>query len=116
MLYSTLTRTTNFGDPVVACSGGAATDIRNSLIVNESNMAGEELDCDANVVTSVLEASTSPTDWMSGFDSGNYELTSPDIAWLTAATWMAGDPPTDIDGTPRPTVDGTEDVAGAHIP
>jgi hypothetical protein len=34
----------------------------------------------------------------------------------TGATWMTGDPTADIDGDPRPSTDGSPDVAGADIP
>jgi hypothetical protein len=34
----------------------------------------------------------------------------------TAAIWQTGDPTTDIDGDPRPSTDGSPDIAGADIP
>jgi len=32
------------------------------------------------------------------------------------AAWMPGDPPTDLDGTMRPTTEGAPDYAGADRP
>jgi hypothetical protein len=32
------------------------------------------------------------------------------------AQWITGDPPTDLDDTLRPSIDGTADHAGAHKP
>ena len=80
-------------------------------------MDNNEVCGSAGVTTSVEVTDLDPAMmWMSGFDTGDYELTSADMAWLSAATWLDGDPATDINGTLRPDQDGAMDVVGAHIP
>jgi hypothetical protein len=55
--------------------------------------------------------------WFDGFLAGNLGLSMTAPATLaTAATWMTGDPATDIEGHARPSVDGTPDYAGADVP
>ena len=116
VVYSTLGRPGNFvGDPVLACASPEVLTVRNSIVVNQTGMPGNEVCAEAAVTTSAVETTSTPTDWMSGFASGDYELTTPPMDWLSAATWLEGDPATDIDGTARPTMEGP-DVAGAHIP
>lgn len=117
VLYSTLGRPGNFvGDPVVACSSPDQLTVRNSIVVNQTDTVGNEVCMAATVTNSVVETTTTPTMWMAGFAADDYVLTGHPAGWETTAVWLDGDPPTDINGTLRPTVDGTEDVAGAHIP
>ena len=116
LLYSSLGRVFTTTEFVVECSGGSV-DVRNCLVVNQSSEGGNEVCASATVTTSVEMTDLDPAgQWMSGFNTGDYTLTTPPAAWLTAATWLEGDPATDIDDTERPGIDGTEDVAGAHIP
>jgi hypothetical protein len=57
------------------------------------------------------------TSWFTGFAGGDFHLSGTHPAALElAATWMTGDPTTDIDGDARPTMDGATDVAGADVP
>ncbi|KIG14937.1 hypothetical protein DB30_06239 [Enhygromyxa salina] len=104
------------------CTDGGATTVRNSLLVSASD--ADEVQCSGVSVTdSALEMSMGNNvalgalmaDWFLDFDSGDFHLI-PNMypaAIDTAATWQTGDPPTDIDGDPRPTQDGTPDFAGA---
>lgn len=48
-------------------------------------------------------------------DAG-YRLAAPNGLPEGVAIWRTGDPPTDIDGAPRPTSDNTPDYAGADLP
>ena len=56
-------------------------------------------------------------DWFIDYFGADLSL-SPNGAtiFLDIAQWQAGDPATDIDGTPRPAMDGTPDYAGADVP
>jgi hypothetical protein len=55
--------------------------------------------------------------WFVSYAAGDFHLSGTHPAVInTAAIWITGDPPTDIDGDPRPTTDGTPDVAGADVP
>ena len=55
--------------------------------------------------------------WFINTVSGDFGLSGMHpVAIDTAAQWTSGDPPTDIDGDPRPTTDGAMDFAGADVP
>ena len=115
VLYSTLGRDTNFGDPVLECSGGSAT-IRNSIIVNQTNAAGSEVSCPGVSLTNTpVDSTTTPADWFGpGFASGDYFLNSAgQTLFADEAVWEDGDPPFDFDGDGRPAIDGSPDFAGA---
>ena len=115
VLYSTLGRDTNFGDPVLECSGGSAT-IRNSIIVNQTNTPGVEVSCPGVSLTNTpVESTTTPADWFGpGFASGDYFLNAAgQTQFGNTAVWEDGDPPFDFDGDARPAVDGSPDYAGA---
>jgi hypothetical protein len=61
--------------------------------------------------------STIEDGWFVDADSGDLHLTAEGILrFLNIARWNAGDPPTDIDGNPRPTEPGTMDLPGADRP
>ena len=117
MVYCTLGRDTNFGDPVLECSGGSAT-VRNSVIVSETNAPGAELNCPgATVENTAQEATLSPEDWFPQFGSGDYALSVAGGAQFDGvAVWQLGDPPFDFDGDARPSEDGAGDFAGADVP
>ncbi|MBL4686969.1 MAG: hypothetical protein JKY37_20405 [Nannocystaceae bacterium] len=115
--YSTMRRGFNAGSPVVQCAGGNFVLV-DGIVVNETPAGGMELSCPgASVVTSALETTNDASPWFDGVASGNFDLTpAGEAQFSNIAEWNTGDPPTDIDGSPRPTVDGTPDVAGAHLP
>ena len=118
VLFSTLGRDTNFGDPVLECSGGSAT-VRNSLIVNQTNTTGDEVSCPGvSLISTPVESTTSPSDWFgSGFASGDYFLNAAGQAMFgDMATWEDGDPPFDFDGDDRPATNGATDYPGADVP
>jgi hypothetical protein len=114
------------GGSALQCSSPMAVSVRNSLVVKSG--AGPEIVCDeaditytctenafagmGNVVLPDLGAM-----WFVDFNGGNYDLNTPPDEVLTAARWTTGDPSVDISGVdPRPSVDGTMDVAGADVP
>jgi len=109
----------------VVCDAGSMVDVRNSILVSRSN--DDELQCTmATVNNSATELDIGGTNtsagpmevsWFEDFNSGDFHLTTMvPIAVGGAARWEEGDPPTDIDGDPRPAVDATPDYAGADVP
>ena len=110
----------------LACDAPSTVTVRNSLITSRS--------ADVEVVCTGLDASYTAAEalldgtsnvalgdmdvaWFDGFNAGDFGLTAMHPAAVdTSAQWTVGDPPTDIDGDPRPAVDGTPDFAGADVP
>jgi hypothetical protein len=125
VVYTTLLAGFANAKALNCAGGGAGVSIRNSLIVARTDNP-EIVGCDqAEITNNALEAAL----------AGNTSLGAMNIAWFpqaamadfhigmnvpapltTAATWQTGDPATDIDGDARPTVDGSQDYAGADIP
>ena len=127
VLYSTLLggSTVVESPAALACDTGSDVTVRNSFLVSAST--DPELTCaGADVTYTASETAISGTgnqalgnltgDWFADFADGDYLLDIPPAALLTTAQWQTGDPTTDIDGDARPTVDGSDDVAGADIP
>jgi hypothetical protein len=57
------------------------------------------------------------TGWFVSTPAANYHLTPEGAAtFADYAVWNTGDPLTDIDGDPRPGVDGAPDFPGADVP
>ena len=55
--------------------------------------------------------------WFADYHSGDFHLTpSGTSVFATVAQRQTGDPPLDIDGDPRPAMDGDTDHAGADLP
>lgn len=128
ILYTSVVAAT--GDATtVSCDAAAAVTVRNSALVGRGG-DGYDILCDADITYSVTEAaypgtgnvavgdltSGNQNTWFVDYLGGDFSLNAPPGAWLTAAQWQLGDPATDIEGEPRPNVDGTADVAGADIP
>ena len=117
-VYTTLGRDTNFGDPVLECSGGSAS-VRNSIVVNQTNTTGDEVSCPGVALTNTaVESTTTPEDWFgSGFANGDYFLNAAgQTQFADIAVWELGDPPFDFEGDDRPSTDGAPDFAGADVP
>jgi hypothetical protein len=117
--------TTIGGGPVLGgraralyCEGAVIAAVRNSILVSADAMS--EVECAGAVLTnSATEADVGMLNimWFMGYATGNFSLTaSGATTFADIAQWTTGDPPTDIDGSPRPTVDGTPDYAGADTP
>ncbi len=112
-----------FGDTTALfCTDGQGSAVRNSIIISRSD--ADELVCpDLSVTSSALEvplgdnAELGPMDitWFSeDFAAGDFSLSGAHpLAIDIAATWLDGDPDTDINGDARPTIDGASDFAGA---
>jgi len=114
-----------FGDATALfCTDGQGSSVRNSIIISRSD--ADELVCpDLSVIFNALEmplgdnTELGPMDitWFSAeFAAGDFSLSGAHpLVIETAATWLDGDPSTDINGDARPTTDGTLDFAGADL-
>lgn len=118
------------GMPLIQCGGLAKSEIRNSALITSPPGPGA-VKCDAgtlqldhsvvsemaavslgsgNVAIDPMEDATAPfmdfggLDWRVVGDGGKLK---------DVALWEIGDPPSDYNGTARPTVDSSPDVAGA---
>jgi len=120
VLYSTVTASTFGTVPALGCSSPMVVDIRNSIIVTQGGASPDELSCATATVTNAAteaEAGMFDVGWFEDFNGGDYGLTaSGAMAFENLAQWQDGDPPTDIEGDPRPEVDGSPDHAGADVP
>lgn len=128
ILYSTIV--SRWGSYAIECdqSDPSGFAIRNSLLLALAE-AAETLSpgCSPTIQysasdralvgnTNTILGSMNEQSWFVDLSGDNYRLAAPPASLLTAARWQDGDPRTDIDGTLRPTVAGTPDVAGAHVP
>lgn len=117
MLYTTVGAAANTGMPARAlfCDAGGQADVRNSVLVSFD--AGPEVECPGlTIADSATEAELGMLSgtWFTNYGTGDFHLTmSAPIPFATSARWQTGDPATDIDGDPRPTMDGAVDYAGA---
>jgi len=120
ILYSTITASTFGTTPALGCLSPISVDIRNSIIVTQGGTSPDELSCATATVTNTSTEADLPmfdVGWFEDFNGGDYGLTvSGAPLFEDIAQWQSGDPTTDIDGDPRPTVDGTPDYAGADVP
>jgi hypothetical protein len=118
VLYASLARGTNFGEPVIVCGAGSDLTVRNSIVFDLTNMPGSEIDCDGiNLTDTAVESSTMPNVWFDDFTTGDLHLTAGGATeFADVAVWQSTDPPFDIDGEPRPGNDGDPDYAGADVP
>jgi len=94
--------------PALQCAGASGVSVRNSLLMSY----GLARDCPgAPIRDSFIGVPTSFVDYLDG--DLWLELDHP---YAGIAVWQEGDPLTDIDGDPRPTTQGSFDIAGADIP
>lgn len=106
-------------------SGKATVSVRNSMILALSSE--DEVTCP----TATIEDSAAELDlgvsntglggmstlWFASYASGDFHLAPGSPSAIAAtADWRANDPPTDIDGDPRPTEDNSIDYVGADVP
>src|SRR5690606_13580194 len=121
--YSTLAA--GFGDDTayaLYCTNATDTFVRNSLLVARTGTP--EMFCDAATASGNALEMSKPgntmlpafaTNWFTGWAAGEFFLSGTHPEEIEAAAqWQTGDAATDIQGTPRPTTDGSSDFAGAH--
>lgn len=120
VLYTTVTANTFMQTPAFGCTTPIAVDIRNSIVVSQGGASPDELACAAAVVEqSATEATVGAFNigWFPNYNAGDFSLSASGAAtFADIAEWTTGDPPTDIEGDPRPAVDGSPDHAGADVP
>lgn len=110
----------------LTCNATSTVEAKSSIFVSEDSGGAEVLCLPATIEHSATELDLGGTNvalgdvstgWFVGYSTGDFHLApSHPIAIDTAALFQLGDPPTDIDGDPRPTVDATPDFAGADVP
>lgn len=129
VLYSTLGGSGG-ASASLNCIDPLAVTVRNSILISRADAASDLLCPEAAMTYSATEAlvpgtgnvavgpldMTDATMWFAGYNNGNFGLTAAgEATFADIALWVVGDPPTDIDGDPRPTEDATPDVAGAEV-
>lgn len=132
VLYSTLVAGRN-NAVALSCTPPTTVVVRNSLIVARGDAGSNAFDvvCDqADMTFTVTESHVSgrgnvtvefpenaPGDWFMDYVNGDFHLQNAGLVVFAAiARWRTGDPLTDIDGAPRPNVDGSADYVGADVP
>jgi hypothetical protein len=127
ILYTTLGG--QFDAPALTCTDPTEVTVRNSIVVSRATTT--DIACpDATITYSATETlfagtgnvaigsfdMVDATTWFANYNGGNFGLTAAgEGVFADIALWVVGDPPTDIDGDPRPTQDATPDVAGAEV-
>jgi len=100
------------------CQGMTTVTGRNSIVVSLDALP--EVECAGVVLSNTateLETGMLSAMWFNNFATGDLTLSASGASVFDGiATWQAGDPPTDIDGDPRPAVNDTPDYAGADVP
>jgi hypothetical protein len=118
VLYSTLVRTGTSNVAMDCPTAPYTVDIRNSIILSAG--AASELSCvGATELDNAREAQVGELDPLWFVDLVNDDLHLSELGAETFAErgiWRSGDPPVDIDGDPRPAVDGAPDYPGADVP
>src|SRR5690606_13952999 len=111
----------------LSCTAGATVTVVDSIVLLQSD--NEPVTCEAatfdhSVSEVELPGATNvnagnfndASPWFTNVATGDFHLSGMHPTAIdTAARWTADDPPTDIDGDPRPTDEGP-DYAGADIP
>jgi hypothetical protein len=124
VLYATLGAGIGSAAALV-CDPTATVDVRNSVLV--ARTLGPAVSCDAGTFThDAAEADLEGTNtavgamsvmWFQGYLLGELGLSAVGAdVFANVAQWREGDPLADIDGDPRPAVDGAPDHAGADVP
>ena len=119
VVYSTLLQTANFGgNPVISCGNAISTSVRNSLVVNYTNVSGPEIECAGILVENTAEETTTTPDlWFAAYNVGDLHLTTEGADhFADIGVWQNGDPYIDVDNEPRVAVDGAMEHAGADVP
>ena len=121
---------TNASAASLKCSNDTDGTVTNSILLGSSGAASVEcagIEVGYSAVDSEKLVPNGSTNtfvdggynlgWFVNPQSGNYHLKpGVDTPFEGAGLWVNGQPTTDYDGDPRPTVDGTVDYVGADIP
>jgi len=111
----------------MGCSPDTSGTVRNSIILGTTGGAASfecgGLEYEYNAIdngkiggtNTYVEGGLDPT-WFVQPQTGDFHLKNGNTTFKDVALWINGDPDSDYDGAPRPSVDGTVDYAGADIP
>lgn len=112
----------------LSCTSGATVSVADSIVLLQSDNPAVTCDpaiFDHSASEVVLPGTANEnvgsfddlSDWFTNVATGDFALSMTGaVVFADIAVWQAGDPPTDIDGDPRPTTDGTSDYAGGDVP
>ena len=125
ILYSTIVAHGG-GWPSLSCTNPGVIDVRNSMLIGTDepdNVSCIGASFDNNLSTQNLGGSNVLVEdpfsvlWFDDYDNGNFGLAffPAGVTPCVVAVWEAGDPPDDIDGEARPTMDGAPDCVGADV-
>lgn len=132
LLYTTLGDVTQHESGLFVClDGTAGLDARNSALLShglvdtfscatsaaqltDSLVSASELE-NADTNTSVIPPQAVPQIFMD-WNGGDLHVFGDGLPLAGVARWKQGDPRTDVDGDPRPLMDGAPDIAGGDRP
>lgn len=124
VVFGTIAGNDGTGAASLRCTAGANGSLRNSLVVG---LDPPSIDCAGlDAITSavdtnglggadVLVVPSFVAGWFVDPPTGDFHLV-PDTQFETLGVWASGDPLVDLDGDPRPTMDGAIEVLGADRP
>jgi hypothetical protein len=122
-LQTTMIRTGIGPGAALACESlPYAVDLRNSIVLALGGVAGDELSCPGVMeLDNATEADMGVEEldplWFVDLADDDLHLSKLGAAtFADRGVWRSGDPPVDIDGNPRPAVDGAPDYPGADVP
>ena len=103
---------------ISSCGNAISTSVRNSLVVNYTNVSGPEIECAGILVENTAEETTTTPDlWFAAYNVGDLHLTTEGADhFADIGVWQNGDPYIDVDNEPRVAVDGAMEHAGADVP
>jgi hypothetical protein len=125
VVYSTIARNDAGLDDSLLCNLTSTVTVRNSILIGRDSPSINctPLTASFSVFDEAVAGAGNETvaainnSWFVDVFTGNLHLTGAgETQFSDVAQWEAGDPPTDIDGEPRPTDPGSADVAGADVP
>lgn len=124
ILYSTLIGDNGFGESL-HCDTASSVEVRNSIVVTYD---GNPIDCPGMVIDhsattnspvgfDTVDVGPIALSWFADYTDGDFHLSaSGENAFAGIAQWQPGDPSIDLDGDPRPGIDGSPDYPGADVP
>jgi hypothetical protein len=125
VLYTTVAANDGTGatGPIsMSCDATSTGEVRNSIVAAGTNtIACPNVSFSFGVVdTNGLSGSDNEVlsfdpGWFPNIASADFHVAA-GPPFTDVAQWQAGDPSTDIDGDPRPNIDGILDYAGADVP
>lgn len=109
----------------LVCSPSGTVEVRGSILIGQDDGVPDCMDADISYSainggapgTGNVDVGSFRTSWFVSYSGEDYHLTPGGfVTFADIAQWQTGDPTTDIDGDPRPTIDNALDYAGADVP